>query len=602
MNELQLLRRYEPVVAYTDGELFFPTAIEHYVEQASLWMRGPNGQTSQVVPRGQLTASALAGYDSAPPGSTYYLRFVETPLTGGEFQRWLRSDLRPEFKSAGRLSRVGLVSRIIDSLFDVSLLVRGRVPGGTTGAAHIKYIDIRRKDPRYVYYGRVLREGGYIVLHYLYFFPMNNWRSSFYGVNDHEADWEQAFVFLSVADDGTITPEWVACAVHDYNGDNLRRRWDDPTLRKHNETHPVIYAGAGSHAFYFEPGEYLTEVAIPALQPMREAVDWFRHFWRVQLGQGTLYDEEEASPGDIFSIPFIDYARGDGLRIGPDQPAQWTPIIISNQTDWVRGYRGLWGLDTRDFFGGERAPAGPRYARDGSVRQSWHNPLGWCGLHKVPPRHKTAERIRQHLSDMEEELTETQTHIVTERENLRLLGLEVSALQQLDHTSAMVKAYEDELLLKEAEVNALYARAARIEETIDASHRQLQRINQGDFGNPAAHLNKVHRPEEVNLQDNRAVEFWAAVSTGLFLLIFIGSLVLDPSNWLQRSFLIIVAFITIEASLRGRIIPLLLRVVVVLAAVATLVLFVEYITWITLIALILLAYVLISANLREFFE
>lgn len=54
--------------------------------------------------------------------------------------------------------------RILDSFFDLSLLVRGKVPGGTTAAAEIKYRDMQRTDLRYVYYGRVIREGGYIVL------------------------------------------------------------------------------------------------------------------------------------------------------------------------------------------------------------------------------------------------------------------------------------------------------------------------------------------------------------------------------------------------------------------------------------------------------
>ena len=42
-------------------------------------------------------------------------------------------------------------------------------------------------------------------------------------------------------------------------------------------------------------------------------------------------------------------------------------MLIDDETPWVRDYRGLWGLDTRDRFGGERAPAGPRYERDGTV-------------------------------------------------------------------------------------------------------------------------------------------------------------------------------------------------------------------------------------------
>jgi len=82
--------------------------------------------------------------------------------------------------------------------------------------------------------------------------------------------------------------------------------------------------------------------------------------------------------GDGFGIPFVDYARGDGVAIGAGHDAEWSPVLIDDATMWVWAYRGLWGLDTRDRFGGERAPAGPRYERDGSVRSSWANPLGWA--------------------------------------------------------------------------------------------------------------------------------------------------------------------------------------------------------------------------------
>ena len=53
-------------------------------------------------------------------------------------------------------------------------------------------------------------------------------------------------------------------------------------------------------------------------------------------------------------------------------------------TPWVRDFSGLWGLDTDDPFGGERAPAGPRYERNGTIRPSWADPVGWAGLAKVP--------------------------------------------------------------------------------------------------------------------------------------------------------------------------------------------------------------------------
>ena len=54
-------------------------------------------------------------------------------------------------------------------------------------------------------------------------------------------------------------------------------------------------------------------------------------------------------------------------RSGPGGERAWDAASSSTTTTpWVRDYRGLWGLDTQDAFGGERAPAGPRYERDGA--------------------------------------------------------------------------------------------------------------------------------------------------------------------------------------------------------------------------------------------
>ena len=53
-SDLELLRRYEPVLSYTDGERFFPVAVEDYVRCCGLW-RGEE----QLVPAGELTTEVL---------------------------------------------------------------------------------------------------------------------------------------------------------------------------------------------------------------------------------------------------------------------------------------------------------------------------------------------------------------------------------------------------------------------------------------------------------------------------------------------------------------------------------------------------------------
>ena len=49
--------------------------------------------------------------------------------------------------------------RLISLLLLLPLLVRGTLPGGTSAAAEIETRELNKRDPRYVYYGRVVRDG-----------------------------------------------------------------------------------------------------------------------------------------------------------------------------------------------------------------------------------------------------------------------------------------------------------------------------------------------------------------------------------------------------------------------------------------------------------
>ena len=128
--------------------------------------------------------------------------------------------------------------------------------------------------------------------------------------------------------------------------------------------HPVVYPGAGSHATYLERGEYIMLLPFPGERNIRGPLDLLRRVWRDTLAQ--------PDPGDLaarakraLSVPFVDYARGDGKVVGPGGDVEWTPIIVSDEDGWIDRYRGLWGLDTGDRFAGERAPGRAEVHADG---------------------------------------------------------------------------------------------------------------------------------------------------------------------------------------------------------------------------------------------
>ncbi len=596
MTDLELLRRFEPVVRFTAGEQFFPSAVDEFVRSCSLWTRDATGQERILVPYGQLDVDRLSTFIEIPARATMYLRFVDRQLPPIEYQRWLRSPERHQFQAYGRLARVPLLSRIAGSMFDLSLLVRGKVPGGTAAAAAVKCGEIQARDGRLVYYGRVVRDGGWTVLQYLFFYPMNNWRSGFFGVNDHESDWEQIFVYL-YGDEPEPQPNWVAYASHDFKGDDLRRRWDDPELAKQGN-HPVVFAGAGSHASYFKPGEYLMGSEPRFLVPLKNVVLWLRRFWVEQLGQGAnprVDDKLQA----MIRVPFVDYARGDGRAIGPDHPDTWTPILIDNNVPWVNSFRGLWGLDTRDPLGGERAPAGPKFNRDGSVRQSWYDPLGWAGVDKLYPPSDLRQQLERRIATVEGEQQQLGTRIAEQRELVRTLALDVEALRVTEYLSAMHRVKVQQLEAEESRLQLLRRGYTEARETLDALRQYLKRIAQGDFGSPTQHIRHAHPPEPPLPSMHHIVELWAAVSGALAILLLIGLLYFRPPGWLFWIPGFFLGFAMIEALNRRRLGRFLLNSVIVLAVVASTILVVEFWWLVLLLAVLGLVAFMICDNFRE---
>ncbi|MCO5213037.1 MAG: hypothetical protein M9936_25345 [Caldilinea sp.] len=600
MSDLDLLRRYEPVVHYTRGEMFFPCAVDGYLRACSLWLADSERQTQQLAAPGELTPATLAAYRDAPLGHRYYLQCVAEPLQAVAYQRWRARPDREPFPAPNRLQRVGLATRILDGIFDLSLVVRGRVPGGTAAAAQQSYAAILREDQRRVYYGRVVRTGGYVVLHYVFFYVMNDFRSTFHGVNDHESDWEQIFVYLSDEGDADPVPRWVAYASHDFSGDDLRRRWDDPEVEKTGGTHPVIYAGAGSHASYFTRGEYLMQVEPAFLAPLHGGAAALDRLWTNTLRQSGELNLDEGLR-NLLSIPFVDYARGDGRVIGPGQAETWAPILISDADGWVDGYRGLWGLDTWDPLGGERAPSGPKYNRDGTVRQSWRDPLGWAGLDKVLPPREAVAATEKMLDALRTEQAALSVQVEQQRGVVRSLDLEVIALQQTAYLDDLLKRRQKDLDAELSKLSALNSRAGDVSETLEAGTAQLTRLRAGDFGDARAHIKRAHAPQPPIDRQGRFALWWAAVSGGLLLLVIVALLYFRPPTWPIWLVGVVVAFGAVEAGTRGRIRGYLYGVTIALAILNATILLYQF--WLLALVLLLVGLVIlmIRDNLREVF-
>ncbi len=581
LDDATLLRAFEPIIKLTKGESFFPVSVSPYVANSALWVSRPGSASEMEAEPGTLDLDRLAALGAAHPGPGQSLSLVSIGHKIPLLQRMFRRDRRARLKGGSRLAEVGLLGRTIDSASRLSLIFRGSMPGGSASTSFRMQNELL--DPNTpTYYGRVIRDGGYVICQYWFFYAFNNWRSGFGGVNEHEADWEQVTIYLDGSGEydsaGLPYPRWVVFSAHDETGDDLRRRWDDPDLTVVGGRHPVVFAGAGSHSGAYLAGDYLITIEPPNIGGV---INGARKVVRLL----TPWSSNTRGVG----IPYIDYARGDGMKIGPGEQFSWKQVVIDDSTDWVYSFRGLWGHDTKDRLGGERGPAGPRYERDATVRASWADPVGWAGLSKVPPNPaQAAEFVDHRIAEINTELTDIDQTVSDGRTELR------TKTAGLDPGSPEVRA----LAKQEAELLKLQRNRIRLSDE-RARLREAQRTSPPV---PDVHSHLRHRNTPIpsaNRKRSRMLNAWAILSTPLILFL-LSRLVLPTGT--SRPLVVMVALavlLTIEALARGYLLTFLSRAVLVVGA--GVLLYYGYRDWQEVLAVILaltgLAVLLV--NLRD---
>jgi hypothetical protein len=606
-----LLRRFEPVIRFTRGEWFYPMDAEPYVDACSLWVRRPGEDAVCLAPAGELTLENLAQQPEDSSGAVHYLKI---PTSKEDERRGLWARYRPRrprkdpdwpresFRAGrGRLARVGYISRLADALFSLVLLTRGRVPGGDVEGARVLYGRLMEKEEHFRYHGRVIRQNGWIVLQYWLFYAFNDWRSNFFGANDHESDWEKVMVFLSESESGEVRPEWVAYAAHEETGDDLRRRWDDPVLEKSGE-HPIIYVCAGSHASRYSRGEYLTEFAFPLPRAFAVARRVARRFWYITLRQYA--DEYSAEKSfERFTIPFVDYGRGDGLSVGPGQDREWDPprLMQDPLPSWVAGYRGLWGLYTRDPFEGEDAPAGPMYDRDKTISKEWYDPVGWAGLDKVPTRTEELHVIHKRQAEIEKRRDLLRSEIVEKSSRLKALGMDAEATRDRSHLTRLYETQTRHIGELSEEVEKMRAELAEEEVLHESLGEHAERLRNGERSPVHAHMAHPVRPvSEEETRAGRVVQLWASISIALVLVTLILIIAYERSHLLSALVFAIAVFAFIEAGFRRRLARFIVSVNVALAVVGALVLLEHYFWSVIVLAVLAVGLYILWENLREF--
>jgi hypothetical protein len=322
-----------------------------------------------------------------------------------------------------------------------------------------------------------------------------------------------------------------------------------------------------------------------------------RGFWRERLGQYAGDDEE-----DYFHIPFVDYARGDGLTIGPGGDKEWDPprLMLDPPPAWVSGYRGLWGLYARDPFEGEDAPAGPMYNRDKSVNRAWYDPVGWAGLDKVPPPDEALETVLERHADITARCATLRTAIEEKSRQLKKLGVEVAAMRDRSHLDAPYEEGSRRVAELSREVDELRARLATDEVVSESLKDYADRLEAGERDPARAHISRAHRPaSDAELRVSRVAEAWAAVSVSLMLISFVGIALFERQHLISMLVVSIALFAFVEAGFRGRLVNLVSSANIGLAVVATLVILYEFFWQLVVAAVLIVGLYVLWDNLRE---
>jgi hypothetical protein len=596
--DFDLLRRFEPVLCFTRGEKFYPIDVEAYVQESSLWQHTPNSRDKQLVPEGELDLEKLVEPRPADFGAVQYLRFIE-PLSLSEAALALAEQVHLNAGSdnvfhagLGRLARGGLFPRIVDALFSASFLLRGSVPAALAAAAELAYRNIYQQDTPSPYYGRVVRHNDWTVLQYWYFYCYNDWRSAYNGVNDHEADWEHITIYL-YEQDGQLIPEWVSFASHDYQGDDLRRRWDDASEIDFIDGHPVAYVAAGSHACYFRKGEYMAQVKLDLPDRIHTTFGIFSKLWVNALGQ---------PPFNPFRIPFVEFARGDGFAIGAGQPLTWSPVLIDENTPWASQYRGLWGLFARDPISGENAPAGPMYNRDGSPRGSWYDPLGFCGLEKVSPPPKAINMLEENRQKIINRQRELEQEIPQKIKELQILGAKIDSTQGNPHLAKQFASLEVVKDALQEEVRAMRREFSENTALLQSINERFDRLKQGIKDHPHAHIRRLTAPVMIKqVRFERVAQTWAAISLSLLLLAVVSLMLFSPSDIGAGLAIITLSVLLIDGILRAAFVETLRLITILLALSSALILLFHFWYWVLIGLMLAISISLMAQRLRELY-
>ena len=250
----------------------------------------------------------------------------------------------------GDLVEIGPSADDIAGLFEYHLDFPGYALD--PGCDYERWVRRLAEDSEPAVYAHVAGDAGHpgkLALQYWFFYAFNDFN------NTHEGDWEMVQLVFDATDaEAALDQEPVAVGYSSHEGAEASD-WDDQKLELVDETHPVVYPAAGSHANKYTEALYLGSSAEQGVGcddtrgPHRELRPVVK----------TIPSDREAAEA---AFPWIAFeGRWGELQkaffngpTGPNLKTQWSEPI-----EWSEGWRdrsyaiptgGLLGSSATDFF------------------------------------------------------------------------------------------------------------------------------------------------------------------------------------------------------------------------------------------------------------
>ena len=268
-----------------------------------------------------------------------------------------------------------------------------------------------------------------------------------------------------------------------------------------------MYAGAGSHASYFRPGEYQAEVPIPfpgaVTRPEQRAGTVLAgRRWVRAPRRRTRFASPSSTSRAVTAWPSgrgrrIDGRRKSSTRRHPGRAATAGSGACSRATR----------SPVRTRRPGRCTSATARPA------PSWFDPLGFAALDRVPPPPRELEALEGERTLLQGRQSELERLIPEASARLQELGVRIRSLRGSPHLAAEAERLEALVADEAASLTGLRLERSANAAVLEGLDRRIDQRRQGERRVRGRTSGNAAEPVSVaQMRFDRAAEVWAAIS------------------------------------------------------------------------------------------